>query len=290
METRNPESQNPDPRERQNRSWIVIVAVVLLLSCALLAVGSALAGWLTLRSEHIEIEANPQRIERTYEVGAAPELVVDNSVGNVTVTAGEPETIQVVATKKNGTAAQLESIEVILTQAGDRITVETRRPFGLNRGSVEYQIIVPASTDVRVCASAGSINVVGLAGHVDTDSSAGSITVADTTGSVVARASAGSIDVRDAVGSVDLRASAGSINYSGTPTGDCRLDSSAGSIKITLPEQANVTLDLSTSAGRIALESPVQGTVTRSQVNGTLGTGRDATITARASAGSITVR
>jgi DUF4097 and DUF4098 domain-containing protein YvlB len=291
MDTQTTSTQNTDPREQKNRGWIVIVALAVLLGCGLLTVGSALLGWLSMRpgSERVEVQASSQRVERTFEVGSDPELVVNNSAGNVYVTAGETGAIEIVATKKNGTVAQLDSIEVILTQNGDRISVETRRPFGLNRGSVEYQITVPASTQVRVRASAGSITVRGTTALVDVESSAGSVTVSDTTGAIVARASAGSIDVRDAVGSVDLRASAGSINYAGAPTGECRLDSSAGSIKIALPERANVTLDMTTSAGRITLDTPVQGTVTRSEVRGTLGTGADATLTVRASAGSITI-
>jgi len=54
-----------------------------------------------------------------------------------------------------------------------------------------------------------------------------------------------------------------------------------------LPADANVTVDLSAGLGGVNSALPVDGTVTRRSVRGTIGTGDEASLTATAGIGGV---
>ena len=128
---------------------------------------------------------------------------------------------------------------------------------------------------VRVETSGGSIDGSDLDGPVDGDTSGGGITMKRVTGDLKVHSSGGSIHIDDAGGSVDADTSGGGIRASfarGNSRGG-RLESSGGSIQLSLDPKAD--LDIDASADRVTTDLPLQvrGEISRRHLQGTLGKG-----------------
>ena len=110
-----------------------------------------------------------------------------------------------------------------------------------------------------VHTSGGPIRITQMAGDVDASTSGGPIWIDRASGHVKARTSGGGIEIRDAAGSIEATTSGGGVtaSFSGQPTEACRLETSAGSINVSLGKGIHVDLDASTSGGGIWTDFPV---------------------------------
>jgi DUF4097 and DUF4098 domain-containing protein YvlB len=267
---------------------ILTVMALLLIACEA-----------TLSQKYSELE------ERSFAVGDAPTLTVDNFAGDVTVRAGEGDTIHVVATKRAARKSNLEKIEVEMTERDDGLEIKTDKPSGTKNVSVDLEITAPASTrldlhtgagdaivrdiggDMRVDSGAGDVEIDDANGEIDAHTGAGDIDVRDVTGPIYLDTGAGDIDVRDATGVVRLDTGAGDIDYGGRPQGDCRFETGAGDIKLRLPADVNVEVDLDTGVGDIDVALNVDGKVSKQEVKGTIGSSDEGEIRAHTGAGDI---
>ncbi|HEY6292007.1 MAG TPA: DUF4097 family beta strand repeat-containing protein [Terriglobia bacterium] len=142
----------------------------------------------------------------------------------------------------------------------------------------------------RVDTSGGDIRAESLAGALDAKTSGGSIELREVKGDLVAHTSGGSIRIEGAGGRVEAGTSGGSVDVRFAP-GNSRggdLESSAGGVRVAVDRSANLNLDASASAGSVVTDLPVQvsGTLGRSHVVGTLGSGGPL-LRAHSSAGSV---
>jgi hypothetical protein len=139
---------------------------------------------------------------------------------------------------------------------------------------VGYQITMPGQFNAELRTSGGPINIQGTHGRVLAHTSGGSIRMTDVGGDVDASTSGGSISVDGVSGRMKVHTSGGSVSASGIkgmvdastsggsvraaflaqPTGDCRFQTSGGSINLSLPSDARVNLDASTSGGRVSTD------------------------------------
>ena len=128
---------------------------------------------------------------------------------------------------------------------------------------------------VRVESSGGSIDGSDLDGSVEGDTSGGGITMSRVTGDLKVHSSGGSIHIEEAGGLVDADTSGGGIRASfarGNSHGG-RLESSGGSIQLSLDPKSDLEIDA--SADRVTTDLPLQvrGEISRHRVQGTLGKG-----------------
>lgn len=264
--------------ENQNRTvWIVVAVVVagLLLCCCLLIVAAAAAGLLTavpFRGE-TGVGRVATRLERTFPAGEEPTLRVDNFAGNVTVRTTDADQFRVTITREAATQSGLDRITVDLMEQDGGLEIRSSRPGpAVDIASVDIEVLAPADTEVDLDTNAGNFRIEGIEGEVR------------------AHTNAGNVRVTGSVGPVALSTNAGEIDYAGEPSGRCRFDSSAGSITLRLPADVDAEVELDTGIGTIDLGGfDVEGNVSRTAVDGVIGTGEDATIEASTGAGSITL-
>lgn len=248
--------------DRTRNVVIVLVVVVALMGCCVLVAAVAAVGFfvpvqrvareVTLIEEAVSVRESESEAW-SFEVGEAPELEVDNFAGSITVRTGEGDTIQVTAIKKVPANLGAEQIEVTMSEGDRGVVVTSRNPRRLNNASVELQIIVPPNTRLDLDTGAGGIDVHGVRGEVRLDTGAGSV------------------------------------EYEGEPLGDCAFETGAGSITLKLPEDLNAEVDLSTGVGSIEVEYDVAGQVSAWEVEGLIGDGSEASISAHTGAGAIEV-
>jgi DUF4097 and DUF4098 domain-containing protein YvlB len=260
--------------------WIAIIVALVVLCCIAAVVGAILVGWLVDRAKDLDLDATDwgtgsysERTEFTFDLGAAPYLELDSFAGNVTVRAGEGNTVRVTATKNASRESDLDAIEITWDEqeGGLRVEAKAGERLASNRW-VEFDITMPAGARLDLKSGAGNVNI-----H-------------DVEGELRAQTGAGNIAVRGARAPVDLDTGAGNINYEGTPQSDCTFETGAGNITLRLSEDADVEVDLDSGIGEVTVRDfEVQGSVTRGEVKGVIGAGMRGRIKASTGAGNINV-
>jgi DUF4097 and DUF4098 domain-containing protein YvlB len=316
--------------EKRRKIWtVVIIVAVLLALCCVLAIGAAaLLSWRLGFPVDVAwgpgIEGSP--MVRTYNVGPAPELLIDGFAGDIIVRAGDSSEIRVTATRHAPRRSDLERIEVDIQAQEGRLEIVTRNPDRLNNARVRLEVLAPAGASFDLRTGAGALEISGLDGGGQAETSAGRVTARDLSGTVSLHTSAGEMSVRGFEGSLKLHASAGgievdqisgdldahtsvgrisargaqggvrldtsagSIDYQGSPLGDCSFATGTGSIDLRLPPDLSAKVDLHTGVGSIEVDYTLEGERSRETVRGVIGNGDAVAISAQTGAGSITVR
>jgi hypothetical protein len=265
--------------QNKRRTWIIVAIVVFAGCCvaSLLAVAVAGAVVLGLTNES-GVESGSwearqtDRSEYSYEMGASPELAVDNFAGSITIRGNSTSRIEVVAIKRAPSRGRLAQIEVKSDRSGNRLSIETRRFFREGNAAVELEISVPEDTELDLNTGAGTIDVRNTQGEIRAHSGAGEIRLYDV-----------SAEVRAEVG-------AGKIEFEGRPEGSCHFQTGAGEIELRFPQDLSAELDLSTGLGTVSVSFPVTGRTESRHVRGEMGPGpATASVSAQTGLGSVRV-
>jgi hypothetical protein len=260
--------------ESKNRNaWIIVAVIVVVLCCCALAVAAAAAGWFATQPFDWTGATSVQRLrsEEAFAVGDAPSLKIDNFAGNVSLRTGQSGGIRVAATRQARSKDDLDRIKVEVSERDGGLVIRTEKPASVNNASVELEITAPAGTRLDAHTGAGNVDIDGVTGEID------------------AHTGAGDLDVRGAASTARLDTGAGSIDYQGTPQGECRFETGAGNIVLTLPADPDVQVDLETRTGVIDVAFAVDGQVSRQKVEGVIGSGAQGTIYADTGTGNIDV-
>lgn len=143
-----------------------------------------------------------------------------------------------------------------------------------------------------VKTSGGEIRSEAGSGTLDARTSGGSIVVRDFKGDTVVKTSGGQLTFANIAGRVIGHTSGGSISAALTSPipGDVELVSSAGSIDLTIPSDAALTLEADASSGTVSNSLPIVATkIERDELRGQMNGGGKSVIL-RSSVGSISLR
>ena len=282
--------------ESKNRNVWIIVAVVVVVLC-FCVVAATVIGVLAARAVRTAVSELPVDISTTYSqservvesfvAGEAPSLSIDNFAGEIVVRPGESDTLQVTATKEAHRASDLDRIAIEMNQEGSQVVVKTRRLANLNNVAVQIEVMVPARTRLDLYTGAGTTDVRGIENDVKVFTGAGTVTLRDVVGDIEAHTGAGLMEVSGSLGRVEMDTGAGEIQFQGELQGDCRFTTGAGEIRLELPDDLNMRIDLSTGLGSVDVGYPVIGQTSQRSAKGTIGTGSEGSIYAFTGLGSI---
>lgn len=221
-----------------------------------------------------------------FEIDAGGRLSVENINGDITITGGSGNTIQVIATKKAGNQDYLDGMEIKVSASSDRVSIRTEHPksssrwFGMgdSSGSVTYEIIAPASLQLDGIETVnGEIEIAGISGDVSADTTNGDINISGLAGSLEADTVNGTIDATFVVLGGNQRVNAETVN---------------GRVSLRLPANASARVDAGTVNGGIDADdfglSVDKGFLGR-DCEGEIGSG-DARINVSTVNGSIRIR
>jgi hypothetical protein len=257
--------------------WIIVavVVVLLLLCCCVVIVGGAIIGGLSAIpfSQETGFGRVEERTEQVFTVGASPPVELDNFAGDITVRQGESGQISIIIIKKAVNESRLDEIDIDMTERDDGVRVEASHPRTMaSNASVAFEIRVPPDA------------------QLDLDTGAGSVHVVDIQGEIAAHTGAGNVRVQGASAPVALETGAGNIDYEGEPAGDCTFQTGTGSITLSLPEDLNAEVELTSGMGNVDVRGfDVEGQTSRTEVDGVIGSGEEATIEAHTGAGNVTL-
>src|SRR5436190_468692 len=229
--------------------------ITILLAAAFLIVGTVPAS-ASARGE----------FERTLKVSGTVNLQVETGSGSIDVRTGTSNEVHVVghirANEWFGDNAEervrrLESNPPI-QQSGNDIRIGHIDNPELKRNiSISYEVIVPASTELRAASGSGNETISGISGSLEAS-----------TGS-------GGLELHNLHGSLQAQAGSGDIKAEGEATGSWTVHTGSGSVQLRLPQNASFNLNAHTGSGSINLSHPVtvQGSIGRKEVRGKVGGG-----------------
>jgi hypothetical protein len=187
---------------------------------------------------------------------------LENTNGRVEVTAWDEASVKIEATKRAGSERALDGLRIEIDGEGDEVRVRTRYPrprFMGGSARVDYVVHVPRTARVSVENVNGRVEVDGVAAEVEASTVNGSVEIREAAGEVQASAVNGSVEA--SLASVD-------------PEGRSRLRTTNGSVRLTLPSDANAEIEASTVNGGVGCDFDLAGErKTRRKLEGRIGTG-----------------
>jgi hypothetical protein len=256
-------------RGEQARRWgaLLLVVGVVWLVFALAARGSLAPFGFAERSQPIPPQSF--RAERVVISGVGDRVELVSSRGDEVRVEGEKHGFG----WSGGAATEsLERLQVIVTEQGDTLAIEVRRPSfsGIGRSPyAELRVALPAgvaaeatlvSGDVRAEAVQGDLRLTTVSGAVDAQDTAGSLTVRTTSGDVQLAEHRGALDVETTSGDI---AAGGALErtHVSTISGDVRLDGTSGPVEarsisgdLSVREARDSSLKVESTSGDVAFE------------------------------------
>jgi hypothetical protein len=223
------------------------------------------------------------REEKTFTVSGTPDVTAITFDGSVEVRSWDKSEVRIEVEKLAADKALADAIEIKAEQSGDSITLEVKKPAGMQslfglKVSPSAKIIatVPRRCNLVARTGDGSIRVERIDGRVDLNTGDGSLKVVDLSGSVRAHTGDGSVVFEDIRGTVDIDSGDGSGSVSGRLSGlrlrtgdgtltvraeegssmadDWELRTGDGGVRLEVPEGFAANLDASTGDGRVHLQ------------------------------------
>jgi DUF4097 and DUF4098 domain-containing protein YvlB len=222
------------------------------------------AAWFEKYQQSRQGPEQTERFSQSYNVGTTGALDVQNLSGDVRVTTGRGNAIQIDAVKRvrhrdpDDARRLLSQLRIEVTQAGNRLEVRTIYPRVSGRGlsaSVDYVITVPTNASVSLKSISGDISVSQVRGEVRAETTSGDVDVTATPNLALAKTVSG--DVRasgiDAGRSVTLGTISGNVIASALDVRVLEAGTVSGDVQLT---NVNVErLQARSTSGNIAFDS-----------------------------------
>lgn len=271
----------------------------------------------------------------THALKPGGRITLENFNGSVEIIGWEKDSVDIVGTKHASAEGLLRALKIDVNSTPDSLAIRTIRPDSVRGGSgARFTMRVPHRVVLeRIKTSNGSVRVEGLEGSARLSSSNGSARASRIKGPVEISTSNASIEVTDIAGNAILRTSNGGVRADGVrgafqattsngsinarlgdpePNSPIRLNTSNGSVELSinqlrnnsvsvdtsnssitlrLPQNLGAQLRASTSHGNVTTDFDVSlraGRISKNSIDGTIGSGGP-TITLDTSNGSIRV-
>jgi DUF4097 and DUF4098 domain-containing protein YvlB len=235
--------------------------------------------------------------DRTLKVSGSVNLQVETGSGSIDVRAGNSSEVHVVghirATEWFGDNAD-EKIKRIesnppIQQSGNDIRIgHIDDPELKHNISISYELVVPASTELRASSGSGSQTISGISGSLEASTGSGSLKISSIGSSVRAHTGSGSVEIDGAKGSVYARTGSGSIHATDVAGG---FDGETGSGHLVLEQSAPGSVRAETGSGGLELRN-VRGSLQAQAGSGNIKADGEATggWTVHTGSGSVQLR
>ncbi|MEE4293595.1 MAG: DUF4097 family beta strand repeat-containing protein [Xanthomonadales bacterium] len=186
--------------------------------------------------------------EFRFEVNSGARISVENINGDIKVTGGSGDTVEVLAHKKAGKQEYLDGLEIDVDASADYVRIETKHPkskgwfnwSGDSSGSVTYEITVPADVNLDSIETVnGDVGISSVSGEVSASTVNGAVSVAGVSADVDLETVNGSLEAVFEELGASQRVKADTVN---------------GAIRIYLPADASARITAETVNGSIDAE------------------------------------
>jgi DUF4097 and DUF4098 domain-containing protein YvlB len=222
-----------------------------------------------------------QDFHYTYPLKPDGRLLVETFNGSVEVSGWDQPTVDISGAKYGPTQQAADALKVAIDNSPDSVSIRVTRPSD-RRGNMGARFVIKipraayvdriftsngsirtldGSGPARLRTSNGGIRVQALRGSLDAQTSNGSVELTDVDGDAKVHTSNGHIRTEGLRGSLEAGTSNSSINarLEQVPAGrPVRLETSNGSVELSLPANFGNDIRVSTSNSGITLHMPYQ--------------------------------
>src|SRR5581483_9463645 len=195
----------------------------------IMSVGRYAAGVATVMMvSGLALAADSVRNDLHFKVGKHPTVSINNPYGPVVVKAGAARQVAVVAILHS------DKVELDQSNGHNRVEVTTHLLSGAdqNNGLVDYEVLVPADTDLTLQTDSGRIHAEKLQGDLTVAGNNGPIEVTDCTdGHVHVRTLNGSVSLNNVHGHIEIMSVGGNIVMHGVTGTLVSVNSNSGKIE-----------------------------------------------------------
>jgi hypothetical protein len=307
-------------RQHRGLKWLLILIALAIIVLFIVVCANWIAANGVFSPAHNTDPDTLGPVTRSFQVGDHPLIVINGHGSDVDIHAGSAGSVTITAKRHgSGLGPNPNDTKILYnqsqdTQGRDHLTIGADPAFR----DIDYDVTVPASAQVQVTVSSGSIAASGISGiaidtgsgsldvenvqgpvniHTDSgditarnlkgqmsmDADSGSIRVNAVNGQLKATTSSGDVVVRDATlsGQSALKTNSGSVRFEGSldPKGTYQMATNSGDIDLTLP--ANAAFQLAATTG--------SGSINNAFGNNIVGATPRAQITATIGSGSVVV-
>src|ERR1035437_6462529 len=246
------------------------------------ALGAALIG---LSACDIQDWGDMQRFQKdfhySYPLKSDGRVAIESFNGSVEISGWDQNTVDISGVKYGPTQEAADTLKIDIADTPEEISVRAVRPCD-RRGNIgaRFTIKIPRGALLdRIVTSNGGIRTIDGSGPARLRTSNGSIRVQGLRGRLDANTSNGGIDAKigEAAKSVRLDTSNGSVDLSlpANFSSDLRASTSNSSITVRIPREPNARLVAHTSNSSITSDFDIrmQGNISKNHVEGALGGG-----------------
>ncbi|HUP04525.1 MAG TPA: DUF4097 family beta strand repeat-containing protein [Bryobacteraceae bacterium] len=245
-----------------------------------LLLAAAAAGMLSLAACDVE-DLNFQRFQRdfhySYPLKAGGSFSLESFNGSVDISGWDQDTVDISGTKYGPTPEAADALKIDIQNSPDEVSVRAIRPSDhRNNEGARFSVKIPRTALLeRVTTSNGSIHTMDGKGPSRFRTSNGSVRVQDLEGSLDATTSNAAVELRNIAGDATVRTSNGHIEVgrlagsldagtsnssitaeAGAAGHGVRLDTSNGSVELTLPARYSGEVHVSSSNASITVRTP----------------------------------
>jgi DUF4097 and DUF4098 domain-containing protein YvlB len=244
----------------------------------LFPLAAMLAGLTGCDLEDIDVQRYQADFHYSYPLKAGGSLDVETFNGSVEVTGWDENTVDISGTKYGPTQDAADSLRIDARNTADSVSVRAIRPSGwrsnlgakfiirMPRTAVLNRItsanghirIIEGVGPARLRTSNASIRVERLKGNVDAETSNASVELLNVEGDARVVSSNGHIRADGLRGSLDANTSNSGITARLDAGRTVRLDTSNGSVDLTLPKTFSNDVHVNTSNASITLRMPFE--------------------------------
>lgn len=190
----------------------------------------------------------------TFDVKPGGDLVMDDLIGDVTITGGSSNKVVVIQeflfdvdTEKQAQDA-FERYRASVTKSGNSVRVAGYENRMRRYVTASYRVEVPEKFNVDVETMGGDVKLKQLMGEASLETAGGDVEIEDVTGEIDAETAGGDIDLRDIEGDVNAKTAGGDVELTEATKGPFTLKTSGGDITL---EAVNGPVRASTSGGDV---------------------------------------
>jgi hypothetical protein len=211
----------------------------------------------------LSISARADEWSHSYPVTGKPEVVVDANDGDVEVTVGSSQQVDVRVITRGWKIK--DDVQVTGNQSGNHVEIKLHKISHICLGvciqSIRVEVHVPRECDLNIRTDDGNVRVDNVRGNLQFETGDGDVRLRDVEGSLHADTHDGNVDVTGRFDLLNLHTGDGNIdaevNAASAPQPGWFLRSGDGNIRLRLPDNFGADLDAQSGDGEVHFGFPI---------------------------------
>jgi hypothetical protein len=199
----------------------------------------------------------------SYPVTAKPEVTVNANDGDVEVSVGSGQQVDVRVITRGWKIK--DDVQITGNQSGNHVEIKLRKTsnvcFGVCFQSIRVEVRVPRESDLNIHTDDGNVRVENVTGNLQFETGDGDVRLREVEGSLHADTHDGNVEVNGRFNVLSLHTGDGNIDAevgaATAPQSGWLLRSGDGNIRLRLPDNLGADLDAHSGDGEVNVGFPV---------------------------------